>query len=110
MIYKNPETPQARYIGDRIATWMFYLNAVAAGGSTVFPRLGAGTRPVAGSAVFWYNVHPDGQSESFGCTELKKVMNIKGEYLKIFSQNIPEELVKTIHNIYNFREELRKLS
>ena len=56
------------------------------------------------------NVHPDGQSESFGCIELKKVIDIKGEYLKIFGQNIPEELVKTIHNIYNFREELRKLS
>ena len=56
------------------------------------------------------NDHPDGQSESFGCRELKKVMDIKGEYLRIFDQNIPEELVKTIHNIYNFREELRKLS
>ena len=63
MIYKNPESPQARYIGDRIATWMFYLNAVAAGGSTVFPRLGAGTRPVAGSAVFWYNIFADGQAD-----------------------------------------------
>ena len=56
------------------------------------------------------NDHPDGQSESFGCIELKKVMDIKGEYSRIFAQNIPEDLVKTIHNIYNFREELRKLS
>ena len=37
------------------------------------------------------NDHPDGQSESFGCRELKKVMDIKGEYLRIFDQNIPED-------------------
>ena len=55
-------------------------------------------------------VHPDGQSDSFECTEMKKVINIKGDYMKIFAPNIPEELVKTIHNIYNFREELRKMS
>ena len=53
--------------------------------------------------------HPDGQIDSFECTELKKVINIKGDYMKIFGPNIPEELVKTIHNIYNFREELRKM-
>ena len=28
-------------------------------------------------------------------------MNIKGEYLKIFSQNIPEEFDKAIYTIYN---------
>ena len=56
------------------------------------------------------NDHPDGQSESFWCTELKKVVNIEGEYSKIFGQNIPEDLVKTIHNIYSSREELRKIS
>ena len=54
-------------------------------------------------------VHPDGQRDSFECTEMKKVINIKGDYMKIFGPNIPEELVKTIHNICNFREELRKM-
>ena len=53
---------------------------------------------------------PDGQSESFQCTQLKKVINVKGDYSKIFSQVIPHELVKTIYNIYTFREELRKIS
>jgi len=48
------------YIGDRIATWMFYLNQVGEGGRTVFPRIGAGVKPEAGAAVFWYNLHEDG--------------------------------------------------
>ena len=54
--------------------------------------------------------HPDGQSESFQCSELRKVVDICGEYKQIFCRKIPKELVKTIHSIYSFREELRKLS
>ena len=54
-------------------------------------------------------LHPDSQSESFGCSELKKVVEVTGNYDEIFTHNIPRILVKTIHRIYNFREELRKL-
>ena len=42
---------------------LFQLNDVPAGGRTVFPRLGAGTSPVAGAAVFWYNVLPNGEAD-----------------------------------------------
>ena len=30
----------------------------------MFPRLGAGIKPVAGSAVFWYNIYPDGRADT----------------------------------------------
>ena len=53
--------------------------------------------------------HPDGQAESFQCEKMKKLMTIKGDYLSIFSDSFPRELVQTVFNIYNFREEYRKL-
>ena len=46
-----------------MSTLMFYLSAVTAGGSTVFPRLGVGAQPSAGSAVFWHNIQRDGWSD-----------------------------------------------
>ncbi|XP_023346532.1 prolyl 4-hydroxylase subunit alpha-2 [Eurytemora carolleeae] len=52
-----------QYIGDRLATWMFYLNEVGEGGRTVFPRLKAGVKPEAGAAVFWYNLVGSGDAD-----------------------------------------------
>lgn len=51
------------FIGDRIATWMFYMSDVGEGGRTVFPRIGAGVKPEAGSAVFWYNILDNGKAD-----------------------------------------------
>ena len=49
--------------GDRIATFMFYMSDVEVGGRTGFPTAGVATRPVAGSAAFWYNLKKNGDTD-----------------------------------------------
>lgn len=46
--------------GNRIATWLFYMSDVEAGGATVFPVLNVSLWPKKGSAAFWYNLIPNG--------------------------------------------------
>ena len=55
------------------------------------------------------NGHPDSQKESFNCEKMKEMIIVKGNYCDIFGVNFSKELVQTLHNIYYFREEYRKL-
>ncbi|KAF8571115.1 hypothetical protein P879_00162 [Paragonimus westermani] len=49
--------------GNRIATIIFYMSDVKAGGSTVFNRVGAAVSPTRGAAGFWYNLYPSGEGD-----------------------------------------------
>ncbi|XP_070552707.1 prolyl 4-hydroxylase subunit alpha-1-like isoform X2 [Ptychodera flava] len=59
---------------NRIATWMFYMSDVTAGGYTVFPEADVFVRPIKNAAVFWYNLKPSGESDDMtrhaGCPVL----------------------------------------
>jgi prolyl 4-hydroxylase len=51
------------YNNRRIATWLSYLTTVEQGGGTVFTELGLHIRSIKGSAVFWYNLLPNGSGD-----------------------------------------------
>ncbi|XP_030554018.1 prolyl 4-hydroxylase subunit alpha-1-like isoform X1 [Drosophila novamexicana] len=60
---------------DRIATTLIYLNDVAKGGATVFPRLDLVVQPERGKVLHWYNMLPatfdyDRRSLHGGCPVL----------------------------------------
>jgi len=49
--------------GNRIATWLIYESDVDQGGMTVFLNLGISLKPVKRAAVFWYNLHQNGEGD-----------------------------------------------
>ncbi|XP_066955575.1 prolyl 4-hydroxylase subunit alpha-2-like [Macrobrachium rosenbergii] len=55
--------PRELVMGDRIATFMFYLSDVTRGGATAFPRLGTAVWPSKGSAAFWHNLKRSGEGD-----------------------------------------------
>ncbi|XP_077535784.1 prolyl 4-hydroxylase subunit alpha-2-like [Haemaphysalis longicornis] len=44
--------------GNRLATMLFFLSDVPAGGATAFVELGVAVKPRAGDALFWFDVEP----------------------------------------------------
>ena len=53
--------------------------------------------------------HADGQEESWKCVKMNSLMDIEGDYEEIFGQTFSHKLIKTVQNLYTFREEYRKL-
>ena len=48
---------------DRMATWIYYLTDVEAGGGLVFANIDALIPAVRGTAAFWFNLLPDGRED-----------------------------------------------
>ena len=89
--YFSPNS--AEYIhgsGPRIITFMMYLSDVIAGGRTVFPQLGISVQPIKGSALYWFNIHPDLSYDSrnlhFGCPTLYGNKWIANKWVKLNAQ------------------------
>ncbi|XP_066966239.1 prolyl 4-hydroxylase subunit alpha-2-like isoform X3 [Macrobrachium rosenbergii] len=86
----NVDVPAEFYGGDRIGTFMFYMNDVEAGGHTAFPRIGVGVKPSAGSAVFWSNLLPDGFEDTRtmhgACPVLKGIKWVSNKWIRYDQQ------------------------
>lgn len=49
--------------GQRVASFLMYLNTPEEGGETVFPTANFKVKPVKGNAVLFYNTHLDGTTD-----------------------------------------------
>ncbi|CAG7734724.1 unnamed protein product [Allacma fusca] len=76
--------------GNRIATFMAYLENVHAGGSTVFPLTGVRVKPQKGAGVFWWNLRSDGSGDPLtrhgGCPVLYGEKWITNKWIRYNAQ------------------------
>ncbi|CAG7717302.1 unnamed protein product [Allacma fusca] len=56
----TPDYEGEKELGNRMATFMYYLQQPELGGQTAFPQSRVATQPIKGSAVFWYDLLDDG--------------------------------------------------
>ena len=66
--YYDPEDPGSRVGldqgGQRVATFLAYLNRPEGGGATAFPRRGVTVPAAPGTGLLFFNCHPDGSPDS----------------------------------------------
>ncbi|KAH9367123.1 hypothetical protein HPB48_020076 [Haemaphysalis longicornis] len=56
--FRQIASTQLQERGNRLATMLFFLSDVMAGGATAFVELGIAVKPRAGDALFWFDVEP----------------------------------------------------
>ncbi|XP_022209639.2 prolyl 4-hydroxylase subunit alpha-2-like [Drosophila obscura] len=62
-LYWHPNEYEYHIFGDRESSVIFYLNNVADGGATVFPKLQLVIQPKKGSALMWHNLRAWGEGD-----------------------------------------------
>uniref|UniRef100_A0A914X137 Fe2OG dioxygenase domain-containing protein n=1 Tax=Plectus sambesii TaxID=2011161 RepID=A0A914X137_9BILA len=57
------DSPTRAQLGNRLATFMFYVDVPSAGGGTLFPQLNLTVNADAGDAILWFNIFPNGTND-----------------------------------------------
>ena len=88
-VIQTDSSEDRRYGGLRMITFMVYLSDVEAGGHTVFPQAGISVKPVAGSALYWYNCgaqyNYDSRIFHLGCPVLYGSKWIANKWIKMLA-------------------------
>lgn len=80
-----------RISGQRTFTVMIYLNDVKQGGETCFKRVGMELKPIAGKAVIWNSLNPDGTTNMNSLHQANPVeKGYKAIITKWFRSTCPE--------------------
>ncbi|EDV90366.1 GH12975, partial [Drosophila grimshawi] len=76
---------------NRVATGIYYLSNVEAGGGTAFPFLPLLVEPERGSLLFWYNLHRSGdldyRTKHAGCPVLMGSKWIANVWIRLSNQD-----------------------
>ncbi|KAL3876429.1 hypothetical protein ACJMK2_034278 [Sinanodonta woodiana] len=76
--------------GDRVATFLFYLEDVKAGGATAFVNINVTVPVVKGAAAFWYNIKRNGDADGntlhVGCPVLLGSKWISNKWIRQHAQ------------------------